>query len=141
MFTLPVHSSPLPLPAFSIIREITHFPSNLTPQNLRKRIRARSLAKLHSRDTHRNTRFNIQCTAFDSNNERTTRRTAYETIVLFCPFSFSDFLPLSTLKLFILRRKDNFRCANSFRTRYAPRISSKSNERHFSERENRNFCQ
>lgn len=44
MFTLPVHSSLLPLPAFSIIREITHFPSNLTPQNLRKCVRARSLA-------------------------------------------------------------------------------------------------
>jgi len=56
------------------------------------RLCARSLAKLHSRDTRRNTRFNIQCTAFDSDNERTTRRTAYETIIPFCLFSSLDVL-------------------------------------------------
>jgi len=41
-------SSPLPLPAFSIIRKITHFPSNLTPQNSRKCARALSLISQNS---------------------------------------------------------------------------------------------
>lgn len=62
-------SLPLPLPAFSIIREITHFPSNLIPQNSRKRARA-YLAKFRARDIRRNARFNIQRNAFDSSRAR-----------------------------------------------------------------------
>jgi len=83
MFTLPVHSSLLLLPAFSIIREITHFPSNLTPQNLRKCVRARSLA---------NFIFMIFTVILDLIYSvpicfwlRTTRHTVYETI---CPLAF-----------------------------------------------------
>lgn len=132
MFTLPVHSSPLP--AFSIIREITHFPSNLTPQNLRKCVCARSLAKLHSRDTRRNTRFNTQCTAFDS--ERTTRRIAYETIVFFSCLYF-----LFTRSDYLFRKgRKIFRCANSSRARHL-HFFAKSGERYFPEWRNRNFRQ
>lgn len=141
MFTLPVHSSSLPLPAFSIIREITHFPSNLTPQNLRKCVRARSLAKLHSHDTRRNTRFNTQSTAFDSDNERTTRHIAYETIVTFCPFFLSG-LSLYLLYDYLFREERKiFRYVHSSHAHYAPCYLYFFAKLDFPKRQSRNFRQ